>query len=52
MEPVKGWQDVYVCGRCGRIVNQNTLEVVGRKAETRSLKVVDLHHELPTLGDP
>jgi len=31
MEPVKGWQDLYVCDRCGRIVNQHSLEVVGRK---------------------
>lgn len=33
MEPVKGWPDLYSCGRCGRIVNQHTLEVVGRKAQ-------------------
>jgi len=31
IEPVKGWQDLYVCDRCGRIVNQLTSEVVGRK---------------------
>ncbi len=32
MEPVKGWRDLYVCDRCGRIVNQHSLEVVGQKA--------------------
>jgi hypothetical protein len=32
MEPVKGWQDLYVCDRCRRIVNQHSLEVVGQKA--------------------
>lgn len=31
IEPVKGWRDLYVCDRCGRIVNQLTLEVVGRR---------------------
>ena len=30
MEPVAGWPDLYVCDRCGRIIDQNTLEVVGR----------------------
>jgi hypothetical protein len=24
------WNDLYVCGKCGRIIDQNTLEVVGR----------------------
>jgi hypothetical protein len=24
------WNDLYVCGECGRIIDQNTLEVVGR----------------------
>jgi len=33
MEPVKGWGNLYACGRCGRIINQFTLEVVGRKAQ-------------------
>jgi hypothetical protein len=23
------WNDLYVCGECGRIIDQNTLEVVG-----------------------
>lgn len=30
VEPVAGWADLYVCARCGRIINQNSLEVVGR----------------------
>jgi hypothetical protein len=30
MEPVAGWDDLYVCARCGRIIKQKTLEVVGR----------------------
>lgn len=33
MEPAKGWRDLYLCAGCGRIVNQNTLEVVGRKVQ-------------------
>ena len=31
MEPVKGWKNLYVCDDCGRIINQATLEVVGRR---------------------
>lgn len=34
MEPVSGWKDLYVCNRCGRIIHQYTLEVVGRKRST------------------
>jgi len=30
LEPVDGWEDLYVCGRCGRIIHQSTLEVVGQ----------------------
>lgn len=32
MEPVVGseWENLYVCFTCGRIINQDTLEVVGR----------------------
>ena len=32
MEPVEGWEGLYVCDRCGRIIRQETLEVIGRKA--------------------
>ena len=33
MEPVVGsdWKGLYVCARCGRIINQETREVVGLK---------------------
>jgi hypothetical protein len=30
MEPEAGWEDLYVCAKCGRIINQKTLEVVAR----------------------
>jgi hypothetical protein len=33
MEPVKGWEDLYVCASCGRIIQQTTLEVVGRNPQ-------------------
>lgn len=31
MEPTigSGWTNLYVCAQCGRIINQDTLEVVG-----------------------
>jgi hypothetical protein len=32
MEPVAGWNGLYVCDRCGRITHQDTLEVVGFRA--------------------
>jgi hypothetical protein len=33
MEPLIGsnWEGFYFCDKCGRIINKNTLEVVGRK---------------------
>jgi hypothetical protein len=32
MEPDKGkWKYLYVCDKCGRIIKQDTLEVVGHK---------------------
>jgi len=31
MEPVAGWKELYVCNNCGRIIHQDTLEVVGRR---------------------
>lgn len=31
IEPGEGWEDLYVCASCGRIIHQNTLEVVGRR---------------------
>ena len=32
MEPAKGssWDGLYVCNRCGRIIKQDTLEVIGQ----------------------
>ena len=29
VEPVKGWKGLYRCGRCGRIIDQSSLEVLG-----------------------
>ena len=34
VEPNKGtWMGLYVCDRCGRIIRQKTLEVIGRRAQ-------------------
>jgi len=35
MEPTIGsdWNGLYVCDRCGRIIRQKTLEVIGRRAQ-------------------
>ncbi len=38
MEPVKGWEDLYVCRRCGRIINQHSLEVMGRNPKSKMLE--------------
>jgi hypothetical protein len=35
MEPVKGWKELYVCDDCGRIIHQDTLEVVGRRVKSK-----------------
>jgi hypothetical protein len=33
VEPDHNWNgELYVCNRCGRIINQHTLEVVGKKS--------------------
>lgn len=32
MEPAAGWENLYVCGGCGRIIHQDTLEVVDRRS--------------------
>jgi hypothetical protein len=32
-----GWTDLYVCARCGRIIKQTTLEVVGRNPQPKLL---------------
>jgi len=39
MEPSIGsdWENLYVCFSCGRIINQDTLEVVGRNPKPKLL---------------
>jgi hypothetical protein len=37
MEPVEGWKSLYVCFRCGRIIHQDSLEVVGRNGNLQRL---------------
>ena len=37
IEPVIGWDGLYVCARCGRIIEQKTLEVVGRNPNPKLL---------------
>jgi hypothetical protein len=39
MEPVKGssWDGLYVCNQCGRIINMDTLEVVGQNPSPKML---------------
>jgi hypothetical protein len=40
MEPSKGsgWSGLYVCDRCGRIIRQDTLEVIGRNESHTRLR--------------
>jgi len=39
IEPVigSGWNALFVCDRCGRIINQDTLEVVGQNTSRKML---------------
>jgi hypothetical protein len=37
MEPAEGWENLYVCGRCGRIIDQDSLEVVDRNSSFKRL---------------
>ncbi len=38
VEPVEGkWDDLYVCADCGRIIQQDTLEVVGQNPDWKPL---------------
>lgn len=39
MEPTIGsdWDGLYVCLNCGRIIRQNTLEVIGRNPKPKLL---------------
>lgn len=32
------WENLYVCGQCGRIINQSTLEVVGQNLKPNFLQ--------------
>ena len=34
MEPVSGWEGLYVCDKCGRIIEQSTPQVVSRRLKT------------------
>jgi len=39
VEPVEGiWDDLYVCARCGRILHQRTLEVIGQNPKWKALE--------------
>ena len=33
-----GWTNLYVCAQCGRIIEQDTLEVVGRNPKPKMLE--------------
>ena len=33
VEPVAGWEGLYVCDRCGRIIQGETRKIVGRRTE-------------------
>lgn len=33
-----GWTNLYVCARCGRIIQQDTLEVIGRNPKLKMLE--------------
>lgn len=30
VEPVEGWEGLYVCADCGRIIHYDSLEVIGQ----------------------
>lgn len=39
VEPVEGqWEDLYVCAKCGRILRQGTLEVIGRNPNWKPME--------------
>jgi len=38
MDPIAGWKDLYVCADCGRIIDQRTLQIVGRNPNAVLLK--------------
>jgi hypothetical protein len=37
MVPAEGWKNLYVCGRCGRIIDQFSLEVAGQNPAFKRL---------------
>ncbi len=37
VEPVAGWGGLYVCFRCGRIIDPESLRVVGRNSQPKLL---------------
>lgn len=37
MEPVAGWGGLYVCARCGRMIDPESLRVVGRNPQPKLL---------------
>jgi len=37
MVPAEGWEGLYVCARCGRIIEQNTLEVIDQNPNFKLL---------------
>jgi hypothetical protein len=37
VEPVAGWSGLYVCLRCGRIIDPDSLRVVGRNPQPKLL---------------
>jgi len=38
MEPVGGCENLYVCGRCGRIIDQSSLEVLDQNPNFKRLE--------------
>lgn len=34
----RGWKDLYACEKCGRIIKETALEVVGRRKRKRKRK--------------
>jgi hypothetical protein len=37
VEPVEGWNGLYVCADCGRIIEQRSLEVMGQNPKPKFL---------------
>jgi hypothetical protein len=37
MEPVEGWDGLYVCADCGRIIHQETLAILGQNPSPKML---------------